>query len=48
MSLEKLAPSDTAKGYPEFMRVNPILEWDYQRVWSFIREFEIPYCVLYE
>lgn len=38
-NLEHLSPSDTSKGYPEFIRVNPIITWDYQTVWDFILTF---------
>mmetsp|Transcript_9341 Transcript_9341/g.27210 ORF Transcript_9341/g.27210 Transcript_9341/m.27210 type:complete len:653 (+) Transcript_9341:73-2031(+) len=33
---------------PPFMRVNPVLSWDYGLVWKFLRDFELPYCSLYD
>ena len=33
---------------PPFMRVNPIVEWTYGQVWTFLRSFELPYCSLYD
>lgn len=43
--IEPFAPTD--KDWPEFMRINPILDWSYNQVWSFIRDLDIPYCDLY-
>ena len=33
---------------PPFMRVNPVLNWEYAHVWTFLREFGLPYCSLYD
>eukprot|EP00548_Thalassiothrix_antarctica_P001025 CAMPEP_0194131250 /NCGR_PEP_ID=MMETSP0152-20130528/2058_1 /TAXON_ID=1049557 /ORGANISM="Thalassiothrix antarctica, Strain L6-D1" /LENGTH=638 /DNA_ID=CAMNT_0038825977 /DNA_START=112 /DNA_END=2028 /DNA_ORIENTATION=- len=33
---------------PAFMRVNPILKWNYGHVWHFLRLFKLPYCTLYD
>ena len=28
--------------------VNPIIDWDNSEVWEFIKEYDIPYCKLYD
>jgi len=39
--------SPTDNGWPEFMRLNPILNIEYDQVWKYIEHFKIPYCSLY-
>ncbi len=40
--------SPSSAWMPPFMRVNPILYWDYGQVWQFLNEFNLPYCSLYD
>jgi FAD synthetase len=44
-NMEIISTSD--KNYPPILRINPILYWSYEQVWTFIKKFEIPYCSLY-
>lgn len=45
-SLTSMEPS--SPGWPQFMRVFPILTWDYTTIWQFLRLFGLPYCSLYD
>jgi FAD synthetase len=38
----------TTPGWPDLMRVNPILDWDFRSVWAYILGLKIPYCTLYD
>lgn len=40
--------ADTDASWPHFVRVNPILDWNYSELWYFIRRFNVPYCSLYD
>ncbi|KAK9840250.1 hypothetical protein WJX74_006136 [Apatococcus lobatus] len=43
---DKFCPSSA--GWPPFMRVNPIFDWEYADVWSFLAAAGVQYCQLYD
>lgn len=45
-NMNELAPTDA--DWPQFIRVNPILDWNYSELWYFIIRLNIPYCSLYD
>ncbi|KAH3675900.1 hypothetical protein WICMUC_002425 [Wickerhamomyces mucosus] len=38
----------TDNNWPYFIRIHPILTWNYQEIWDFLLKFQINYCKLYD
>ncbi|KAJ5239050.1 hypothetical protein N7468_003669 [Penicillium chermesinum] len=38
----------TDHGWPDFMRVHPVIDWQYAEIWAFIRHLGLRYCSLYD
>lgn len=45
--MKPFTPSDDDKGWPKFMRVLPILDFSYENIWNFFKNFSVPFCPLY-
>jgi len=43
--LQVYHPTDS--GWPQFIRINPILDISYHDIWSFIQNYNLSYCELY-
>ncbi|KAA8651338.1 hypothetical protein EYZ11_000948 [Aspergillus tanneri] len=38
----------TDSGWPDFVRIHPVIDWHYAEVWAFIRHLNLRYCPLYD
>ena len=38
----------TDGGWPDFMRIHPVIDWHYAEIWTFIKELGVEYCGLYD
>lgn len=46
---ERLTHFDqTDHGWPDFVRIHPVIDWHYAEIWAFIRHLGIAYCELYD
>lgn len=45
-SLKELQRTD--HGWPDLVRVHPVLDWTTSQVWYFLRSLNVPYCTLYD
>ena len=46
---EKLTHFDrTDHGWPDFVRIHPVIDWHYVEIWAFIRHLDVKYCPLYD
>lgn len=40
--------TSSTPGWPQFMRINPAMDWKYHHVWRFLRGAGLQYCCLYD
>ncbi|CAF2330220.1 unnamed protein product [Rotaria sp. Silwood2] len=45
-NLKDFSPTDPT--WPAYMRCNPILNYSYKDVWTFLTKFDVPYCSMYD
>ncbi|GFW88275.1 FAD synthase [Trichonephila clavipes] len=38
----------TDSDWPQFIRVNPLSDWSYLEVWTFLPQLQVHYCSLYD
>jgi len=38
----------TDQGWPDYVRINPIVDWSYPCVWAYLLKYGIKYCGLYD
>lgn len=38
----------TDSDWPQIMRVAPVLNWNYGQIWQYLRNYQVPYCYLYD
>ncbi|CCH44940.1 putative FAD synthase [Wickerhamomyces ciferrii] len=38
----------TDHGWPEFIRIHPVINWHYDEIWCFLKTNKIEYCKLYD
>ncbi|KAJ2132851.1 3'-phosphoadenosine 5'-phosphosulfate sulfotransferase [Coemansia sp. RSA 353] len=44
--LSAFSPTDS--DWPQFMRVNPVLDWTFEDIWAYIHSDGVHYCCLYD
>ncbi|KAJ1734678.1 FAD1 flavin adenine dinucleotide synthetase [Coemansia biformis] len=45
-ALDAFSPTDA--DWPQFMRVNPVLDWTFDDIWGYMRHAGVRYCRLYD
>lgn len=38
----------TDHGWPDFMRIHPVINWHYDEIWCFLKTLGVEYCKLYD